>query len=95
MCDAVLRKWSLSGPRPLNANAVDNKSGLWLFTDRTWPSHFFPPNFLPPYDVREQNSSLSICIVMCVIDYYFWLMSSLPDKGEEAGNFELPHGRMG
>ncbi len=62
MCDAVLKKWKINGPRPLNATAVDNRSGLWLFTDRTWPNQFFPPNFLPPYDVRERNPSLFICI---------------------------------
>lgn len=55
MCDAVLKKWKISGPRPLNANAVDNKSGIWLFTDRTKPTHFFPPNFLPPYNTKEKR----------------------------------------
>lgn len=56
MCDAVLKKWKLTGPRPLNANPVDNKSGIWLFTDRTKPTHFFPPNFLPPYNTEEKKS---------------------------------------
>ena len=55
MCDAVLKKWRLAGPRPLNASAVDNRSGIWLFTDRTNPTHFFPPNFLPPYDTDEKR----------------------------------------
>ena len=55
MCDAVMKKWKLAGPRPLNANPVDNKSGIWLFTDRTKPTHFFPPNFLPPYDTEEKR----------------------------------------
>mmetsp|Transcript_1562 Transcript_1562/g.3400 ORF Transcript_1562/g.3400 Transcript_1562/m.3400 type:complete len:329 (+) Transcript_1562:115-1101(+) len=55
MCDAVLKKWKLAGPRPLNANPVDNKSGIWLFTDRTKPTHFFPPNFLPPYNTEEKR----------------------------------------
>mmetsp|Transcript_10750 Transcript_10750/g.23839 ORF Transcript_10750/g.23839 Transcript_10750/m.23839 type:complete len:331 (+) Transcript_10750:90-1082(+) len=55
MCDAVLKKWMLTGPRPLNANPVENKSGIWLFTDRTKPTHFFPPNFLPPYDTEEKR----------------------------------------
>ena len=55
MCDAVLKKWKINGPRPLNATAVDNRSGLWLFTDRTWPNQFFPPNFLPPYDTEEKR----------------------------------------
>ena len=55
MCKAVLEKWKLAGPRPLNANPVDNKSGIWLFQDRTKPTHFFPPNFLPPYDTEEKR----------------------------------------
>ena len=55
MCEAVLKKWKLAGPRPLNATAVDNRSGIWLFTDRTKPTHFFPPNFLPPYDTDEKR----------------------------------------
>mmetsp|Transcript_1444 Transcript_1444/g.2643 ORF Transcript_1444/g.2643 Transcript_1444/m.2643 type:complete len:321 (+) Transcript_1444:141-1103(+) len=55
MCDAVLKKWKLAGPRPLNANPVDNKSGIWLFADRTKPTHFFPPNFLPPYNTEEKR----------------------------------------
>jgi len=28
----------------------DCHSGIWLFTDRANITHFFPPNFLPPYD---------------------------------------------
>lgn len=55
MCEAVLKKWRLAGPRPLNANPVDNKSGIWLFTDRTKPTHLFPPNFLPPYNTKEKK----------------------------------------
>ena len=55
MCEAVLKKWQLAGPRPLNANPVDGKSGIWLFADRTRPTHFFPPNFLPPYNTEEKK----------------------------------------
>lgn len=66
MCDAVLKKWSLSGPKALNDGAwdVDGKqlakpgaynSGIWLFQDRTKITHFFPPNFLPPYDTKEKR----------------------------------------
>mmetsp|Transcript_17237 Transcript_17237/g.27992 ORF Transcript_17237/g.27992 Transcript_17237/m.27992 type:complete len:306 (+) Transcript_17237:197-1114(+) len=55
MCEAVLKKWHLAGPRPLNANPVDDKSGIWLFADRTRPTHFFPPNFLPPYNTEEKR----------------------------------------
>ena len=55
MCAAVIKKWQLNGPRPLNASPVDNRSGIWLFTDRTQPTHHFPPNFLPPYDTEEKR----------------------------------------
>ena len=30
-------------------------SGIWLFTDRENITHFFKPNFLPPYDSREKR----------------------------------------
>jgi len=56
MCDAVIKKWELAGPQPLNDEPGENKSGLWLFTDRTKPDHFFPPNFLPPYDDDEKRN---------------------------------------
>ena len=59
MCKAVLAKWKIAGPQPLNAlgNASqgENQSGIWLFQDRTKPSHFFAPNFLPPYDTEEKR----------------------------------------
>ena len=66
MCDAVLKKWKLAGPRALNDGAWDvdgtslskpgaYNSGIWLFTDRTKITHFFPPNFLPPYDTLDKR----------------------------------------
>lgn len=30
-------------------------SGIWLFTDRENPTHFFAPNFLPPYNTPEKR----------------------------------------
>mmetsp|Transcript_28903 Transcript_28903/g.60114 ORF Transcript_28903/g.60114 Transcript_28903/m.60114 type:complete len:320 (+) Transcript_28903:109-1068(+) len=65
-CDAILKKWKLNGPRALNDGAWDPagkplqkpgayNSGLWLFTDRTKITHFFAPNFLPPYDTKEKR----------------------------------------
>jgi hypothetical protein len=30
-------------------------SGIWLFTDRENITHFFKPNFLPPYDTPEKK----------------------------------------
>ena len=66
MCDAVLKKWKLAGPKALNDGAWDvngkqlekpgaYNSGLWLFQDRNTITHFFPPNFLPPYDTKEKR----------------------------------------
>uniref|UniRef100_A0A6V2CFQ9 Uncharacterized protein n=1 Tax=Ditylum brightwellii TaxID=49249 RepID=A0A6V2CFQ9_9STRA len=65
-CDAAIKKWRLGGPKPLNNGGwdVDGKpleetseynSGLWLFLDRKNITHFFKPNFLPPYDTREKR----------------------------------------
>ena len=65
-CDAVLKKWKINGPRPLNDGAWDPEgkplakpsaynSGIWLFLDRTKITHFFAPNFLPPYDTKEKR----------------------------------------
>ena len=31
------------------------QSGIWLFTDRNNISHFFAPNFYPPYDTKEKR----------------------------------------
>jgi hypothetical protein len=39
-------------------NKVPSKkchSGIWLFTDRENISHFFKPNFLPPYDTPDKK----------------------------------------
>lgn len=33
----------------------DCHSGIWLFTDRANITHFFAPNFLPPYDTPEKR----------------------------------------
>jgi hypothetical protein len=33
----------------------DCHSGIWLFTDRENITHFFKPNFLPPYDTPEKK----------------------------------------
>lgn len=66
MCDAIVKKWNLAGPKALNEGGwgIDGKpfskadafnSGLWLFQDRNTITHFFPPNFLPPYDTKEKR----------------------------------------
>ena len=34
MCKAVLAKWKLAGPQPLNTTQGEDQSGLWLFQDR-------------------------------------------------------------
>lgn len=65
-CEAAIQKWRISGPKPLNTgnwNVDGSKmqdppefsSGLWLFTDRDNITHFFKPNFLPPYDTPEKR----------------------------------------
>lgn len=65
-CDAALKKWKIEGPQPLNNDKVDingnslksppeHASGLWLFQDRTTITHYFPPNFLPPYNTPEKR----------------------------------------
>lgn len=70
-CASAISKWSRLGPQALNTegNDVDGTplkndsstmtkytSGLWLFTDRTTITHFFPPNFLPPYDTPDKQN---------------------------------------
>ena len=81
MCDAVLKKWKIAGPRPLNATPVDNKSGIWLFADRTKPTHFFPPNFLPPYDTEEKRKIiLSYLTEEWDEDTLSWKKAKYPEK---------------
>lgn len=41
---------------------TEYNSGIWLFTDRENISHFFAPNFLPPYDTPEKKKI--ICQVL-------------------------------
>lgn len=36
-------------------SSPDYRSGIWLFTDRSNPTHLFEPNFLPPYDTVEKR----------------------------------------
>ena len=56
----------MEGPKALNTVARDiegkpiessesNQSGIWLFVDRNNPTHFFAPNFLPPYNTPEKH----------------------------------------
>ena len=67
-CDEAVAKWRAEGPKPLNnggwdvngeplefPNADGYNSGLYLFTDRNTITHFFKPNFLPPYDTEEKR----------------------------------------
>ena len=66
-CASAVSKWSKLGPQALNTEGYDvdgspfkdppkngYTSGLWLFTDRTKITHFFPPNFLPPYNTPDK-----------------------------------------
>lgn len=69
-CDTAISKWRLRGPQPLNNGGwgVDGeplqkpsqyKSGIWLFVDRENITHYFPPNFLPPYDTPEKRKIIN------------------------------------
>ena len=45
-------------PPPTSKKATSSEdchSGIWLFPDRQNITHFFPPNFLPPYDTPEKK----------------------------------------
>jgi len=93
MCEAILKKWRLAGPRALNANPVDNKSGIWLFTDRKTPTHFFPPNFLPPYDTEEKRQ----IILSYLTDEWdektlTWRTAQYPEKVEKKKEVVAPSG---
>ena len=64
-CEAVINKWRVEGPKPLNTgwdvtgvpleNPPEYTSGIFLFLDRQNITHFFPPNFLPPYDTPDKR----------------------------------------
>jgi len=69
-CDAAIQAWKAEGPKPLNtvprsltgealetSTDVENNyhSGIWLFTDRENITHFFKPNFFPPYDTPSKK----------------------------------------
>lgn len=65
-CDKAIQEWRKEGPKPLNEGAWDvdggrlenpgeYTSGIWLFVDRENITHYFKPNFLPPYDTPEKR----------------------------------------
>lgn len=67
-CDTAIKKWREAKPQPLNQGGwdIDGKplqegivdeyySGIWLFADRDNITHYFKPNFLPPYDTPEKR----------------------------------------
>lgn len=67
-CEKVVKKWRKEGPKPLNNGGWDidggslkfpnqqgYNSGLYLFEDRNNITHYFKPNFLPPYDTPEKK----------------------------------------
>jgi hypothetical protein len=41
--------------QPWDEEEKEYNSGIWLFTDRGNLTHFFEPNFLPPYDTPEKR----------------------------------------
>lgn len=67
-CAAAVEQWKKDGPKPLNTvprnltaqeiptdENQGNNSGVFLFTDRENITHFFKPNFLPPYDTPDKR----------------------------------------
>ena len=71
-CDNAVKKWRAIGPKPLNNGGWDvngepledpnedgYNSGLYLFTDRDTITHFFKPNFLPPYDTIKKRAIIN------------------------------------
>ena len=71
-CGEVVAKWRSEGPKPLNNGGWDVNgekleysndgglnSGLYLFTDRQNITHFFKPNFLPPYDTIKKRAIIN------------------------------------
>mmetsp|Transcript_23299 Transcript_23299/g.27545 ORF Transcript_23299/g.27545 Transcript_23299/m.27545 type:complete len:313 (+) Transcript_23299:41-979(+) len=68
-CDAAIKKWRGDGPKPLieggwdsdgkpllDTNVDEYSSGIWLFADRQNITHYFKPNFTPPYDTPEKRN---------------------------------------
>ena len=71
-CEDAVQKWRDIGPKPLNNGGWDvngkplkipnedgYNSGLYLFTDRDTITHFFKPNFLPPYETPEKRAIIN------------------------------------
>jgi len=73
-CAAAVEVWKEKGVQPLNTvprgpegqeAEGDNRedechSGIWLFTDRENITHFFQPNFLPPYVGEKRKQILEV-----------------------------------
>ena len=67
-CQTVIEEWRAEGPKPLNTGwdekgiplqqHLEYNSGIFLFLDRQNITHFFPPNFLPPYDTPEKRKTI-------------------------------------
>ncbi len=47
--------WDPKGDDLPNKSPDGYNSGIWLFQDRENITHFFPPNFLPPYDTPDKR----------------------------------------
>ena len=67
-CEEVVSRWRAGGPKPLNnggwdinGRPLENQnekgyhSGIYLFTDRENITHYFKPNFLPPYTGEKRK----------------------------------------
>jgi hypothetical protein len=57
-----------------------------LFQDRTKITHFFPPNFLPPYDTKEKREIiLSFLTEEWDEKKLEWVRAEYPEKEKSAG----------
>lgn len=96
-CEEAIQRWRKEGPKALNTVARDvqgkpitssesNQSGIWLFMDRENPTHFFAPNFLPPYNTPDKRK-----IIMDVLKEE-WDEKSLSWKPCGQGSMTKNHG---
>jgi hypothetical protein len=94
-CEAAIQKWRKDGPKPLNTASrtltgkISNKaneynSGIWLFTDRENITHFFKPNFLPPYDTPDKKQ---VIVNMLKEEWDEKSLSWKPCEQGETGSF--------
>lgn len=55
LTDTIVKSTGEGSASANETPAVECHSGIWLFTDRENITHFFKPNFLPPYNTPEKK----------------------------------------